>query len=137
MKIPEIKISPFVYLLGAVGILLLPLNILTCAVAAAAVHEIAHCLALSACRVPVCEIRVGAVGARIQVGPMTPGQEMICAAAGPAGSLALVLLSKWMPILALFGFVQGTYNLIPVYPFDGGRIIGALLRLIRGVGTIR
>ena len=136
MRTPEIRVSPFAYLAAAAGILLLPLNILICAVTAAAVHELAHCVALSVCRVPIFEIRIGAMGARIRVGPMTPGQEMLCAAAGPLGSFALVLLSDRMPVLALFGFVQGLFNLIPVYPFDGGRIAGSLIRLLSGAQTI-
>ena len=137
MRTPEIKVSPFAYLAAAAGILLLPLNVLICAVSAATIHEIAHCVVLSVCRVPIYEIRIGAMGARIRVGPMTPGQEMICAAAGPLGSFALVLLSGRMPVLALFGFVQGMFNLIPVFPFDGGRIVGSVIRLLRGVQAIR
>lgn len=51
------------------------------------------------------------------------GSELICALAGPAGSIALLLLAEYMPKVAICGMVQGIYNLLPVYPLDGGRAL--------------
>ena len=59
--------------------------------------------------------------------PMPPGAELICALAGPGGSLLLGLAP--IPELAVCGLIQGLFNLIPLMPMDGGRALGCLLEL--------
>lgn len=58
---------------------------------------------------------------------MAAWKEALCALAGPVGSFSVVLLAEYFPEAALFGLVQGLYNLLPVYPLDGGRILRCLL----------
>ena len=45
-------------------------------------------------------VDIGSFGIHMTVRPMHPAQELLCAAAGPAGSLALIFLSSWFPELA-------------------------------------
>ena len=116
-------------ILGSILVMLLPLPLLLAAFTAAAIHECCHLLALVAFRVQIFEITIRAGGAQIQTAPMMPGKEFVCAAAGPAGSLLCLLAFRRFPLLALCGFVQGLYNLLPVYPMDGGRMVHCLAKL--------
>lgn len=127
----KISIAPGAYIAAAAGILLLPLNWLLSALAAAVIHEFAHFAALNCCRAAVFGIEVGLCGAKISTGPLLPGQEIICAAAGPLASLGLLIFAPWMPLLAFVGLFQGIFNLLPLYPMDGGRIARGIVCLLR------
>lgn len=123
----DIKTDFWTCVLAALILLTLPLKWLLAAVLAAAFHELGHLTILYLLCVPVTEFRVGSFGAYIETGPLTRRQEMLCASAGPAASLCLLLLCRWLPRVAICGGVQGLYNLIPVYPMDGGRILKCAL----------
>lgn len=131
MKLPEVQISADFYLAAALAILLLPWNILFSFMGASAFHELCHMAALRYFRTPVSQIRLGAFGAKIVTGHLTPAQELICSAVGPAGSLFLMLFARWMPLLALFGMCQGLFNLLPIYPLDGGRMVRSIFMLAK------
>ena len=125
VRFPEISWQ--VCLLWALMLLVLPLQWLFAAVFSAAMHECGHLLALYLTGERVDSLRIGFFGAEIRTGPLPPDREMICAAAGPAVSLILWLFHPVFPRMALCGLVQGLYNLLPVYPLDGGRMIRCIL----------
>ena len=118
-----------VCLLLAVLVLTVPLPWLGAAVAAAGIHELCHRGMMQLLGVRVLGLRVEAGGAVMDTEGMKPGQEIIAALAGPGGSLALTGLYRWCPRLAVCGAVQGIFNLLPVYPLDGGRALRGLLKL--------
>lgn len=103
--------------------LLLPLRWILCAAIAAAFHEACHILAVSLCGGKVQKLDVGDRGAVILADGMSAGKTLICVLAGPIGSLLLMLFVRWIPRIALCALAQGIYNLLPIYPLDGGRAI--------------
>lgn len=109
--------------MGALLLLTLPLPWFAAAVAAAGIHEAGHLLAIRLLGADARKIQVGPTGAKIHTSFSEPWRELLCAAAGPAASLLLVLAAKPFPRIALCGFVQGLYNLLPIYPLDGGRML--------------
>lgn len=62
--------------------------------------------------------------------PMPSWQELVCILAGPAGSFFLLLLDDFIPKTAICGLVQGIFNLLPLYPLDGGRALYCLCKMI-------
>lgn len=131
MNRPRIEITAPAYLGAAAGVLLLPVHLLLCAVLAAAFHEFCHYLALKICKIRILELKIGFFGARITTGPLKPTQEIICAAAGPVGSLSFLIFAQIAPVLSVFGLFQGLFNLLPIYPLDGGRILRCVIEILK------
>jgi len=115
-------------------------------VASVALHEAGHVLVARHYGVGTREVVLTPMGgrSRLQRRP-TPHEELRIALAGPAVSLGLagVLLalpgvgrglaseaaggSPWLAALALGNLLIGTLNLLPAHPFDGGRVLRAML----------
>ena len=116
------------FLLLALLLLTAPLPWVGAAILAAGFHELCHWMALCLTGVPVRSLRIRAGGAVLETGPMEPRQELWSALAGPAGSLLLLTLVRRFPRIASCGGIQGLFNLLPVYPLDGGRALRCLLK---------
>ena len=123
-----IRIQPSAFILMAALMLLLPIDWLFAAVLAAAVHELGHLAAIHAVGGHLDVICIGSAGAQICTEPLDNRAEFLCAAAGPAASLFLLSLCRFFPKTALCGLAQGIFNLIPVHPMDGGRMLLCVLR---------
>lgn len=123
----NLEISAVSWILGAMLILVVPLNWLLAAITAAVFHELSHGAAVVLLGGKIHGLKILPDGIRMETSPMTARQEILCSLAGPAGSLLLVLLGKHTPRIALCALVQGCYNLLPVYPLDGGRALRCLL----------
>lgn len=110
----------------ALGLLVLPMQWVFAAVLAAIWHEACHYAALRLLGGRALSLRAGLTGAVMEVRFSGPGQELLCALAGPVGSLTLLLLARWLPRTAICAGFQGLYNLLPIYPLDGGRAVRCL-----------
>ena len=119
----NIRVEFGFYLFLACGALLLPIKLLFAWLLAVAVHEVFHLLVLRCFRVQIFSFRITSRGAVIETEPLPGYKECICALAGPLGGLLLLLLRRWLPFTAICGLLHSCYNLIPIYPLDGGRAV--------------
>jgi len=75
---------------------------------------------------------------------LTPRQEMMIFAAGPVSNLVSSLLallmywmvdvpvlSRWLAVIAAMSLTLGIFNLLPIWPLDGGRLFHSTLALCR------
>ena len=127
---PHIFFAPGLCLFFALLLLLIPLNWLLSAAVSVVVHELCHIAAIRCFGIHIYSIRIGIGGTLISTQPMNLWQELICALAGPMGGFLLLLLAKWVPMIALCSGFHTLYNLLPVYPQDGGRVMRCGARLI-------
>ena len=116
-------------------VLLFPVRFLLGILLAALMHEAGHILALRLTGGRLLSIHLHALGARIQAEPMEPGKGAICALAGPAAGALTVLAWRWFPELAVAGLLQTGFNLLPIYPLDGGRAVRNICCKLREFGV--
>ena len=123
-------IEPVFFLYTALLVLILPLKWLLSAFLAAAFHELCHIFLIYLLGGNISKIRLHPFGAEITANLSDCFQELLASAAGPFGSFHLLFFSNHIPEIALCGLVQGIYNLLPLYPMDGGRILFCILSMI-------
>lgn len=119
-----------IWVVLALAVLVLPLRWLGAVLLAAAVHEACHWAAVRCCGGQVRRFQVGTFGARMEVSGLNVWQELLCALAGPLGGLVMLNLSRFLPRTALCAGLQSLYNLLPIYPLDGGRALRCLCALV-------
>lgn len=138
MKKQSIKIK--LSFSGAIMILALFLThsyISIAALFAATLHELGHILAAKLCKIPLYELKLGIFGASLTTKKMLCSykKEIILCFAGPFVNLlsVLLLISFWDSdnvFLSLFissSLFLGILNLLPIYEFDGGRILFCII----------
>lgn len=129
MVADRVSMSEGSWLILAVVFLCVPLPWITAAVLAAVVHECGHYLALICFREKQIQIKLSVSSVRMVLPTMQQGKELICALSGPIMGLSLLLLSRWLPRTALCALGQSLFNLLPIYPLDGGRALKAFLSM--------
>lgn len=121
-RISDLLDDPSACIIWAMMLLLLPLRWLIAVIAAALFHELCHYAAVVICGGRVRSFRATGGSMIMDVSFMNWNRELLCAVAGPLGSLMLLLMIRRMPLVGFCAGIQLAYNMIPVYPLDGGRI---------------
>ena len=113
-----------------ITLLLLPLPWVAAWLVSGVIHELGHYAALRIQHIPVDKITLSFRGAYMDVGCMRPHAEIITALAGPLAGLCCLFISSYFPFVAVCGFIQSVYNLLPFPDYDGGRALSVLLGYI-------
>lgn len=133
----KLSVEPTACFLVAVILLTLPLNWLIAMAAAALFHELCHIFAVFLAGGQIRSIRIQPDGAVIETAPLSPLKELVCILSGPAGSLMLLFFCRAIPRISLCAGIQGLYNLLPLYPLDGGRALICVLEMAFPIETVR
>ena len=124
-----IEVRPLLFLWLAAAVILLPVQWVAAWGVAVLVHEFCHYCAIRICGGRVFSVRLGLTGAVLESEQLSSGKEIICALAGPLGGLSALLFAKWLPRTAFCGFVHTAFNLLPIFPMDGGRVLRCIIGL--------
>ncbi|MEX0929960.1 MAG: M50 family metallopeptidase [Balneolales bacterium] len=135
---PELILSHYSYvywIMGGISSLFLTISIF--------IHELGHALTAKKLNLPLERIHLFLFGgmAELKHRPLNPGQELIIALAGPAASLlfagfVFLLISLndvSAPVYLVLQYIMymnlllGLFNLLPIFPLDGGRAVRAII----------
>ena len=106
-------------------------------VCAMALHELAHAAAMLACGGRIRRLTLRFADLYLEAAGLGYRQEFFAALAGPLANLACgaAFRVRW-PAFAAYSLILGLYNLLPVWPLDGGRLLRTLLRMRWGAAGV-
>ena len=126
----RVHISAGALLLFAALILMLPLQWVGAVLLAMLVHELCHAVMILLVGGNIHSLYIGSRGMVLEADSLSGVKESICALAGPVGSLLLLLFVRHLPRTAVCGAIHGIFNLLPLFPLDGGRVLLGLLQTL-------
>ena len=121
------QIDPLLFLLLPAVVFMIPLPWCIAVFLSALIHEMAHYVCVLLLNGKIVSLRISMRGAIMDARLSNHLSEFLSILAGPVSSCALFYLYPRFPELAACGIIQGLYNLIPVLPLDGGRLLQCIL----------
>lgn len=130
-----LRVSVSFWVIFAVAAIISPLQVVVSVLLAATMHECGHLILLRLLHVPVEGLRLSALGAEIfsrGTQRLSYGGELLVTLAGPAVNLLMAVIfaqislrTQWLNgyLFAGTNIILGAYNLLPILPLDGGRIL--------------
>lgn len=134
-----VRVSPIMLVMATVFVAFGMAYEFACSLTAVVLHEFAHAKVARRFGYALNEIKVMPYGAALcGAVDLRPKHEIAIAAAGPALNLVLgmIFAAMWWLVPSSYMFTQtfcvcniyiGLFNVLPVYPMDGGRVLLALL----------
>jgi Zn-dependent protease len=116
-------VRPAALVIFAAVLLVFPLQWICAWLLAAIIHEVGHCILVIIFGGRVIGACIDIGGFKLYTSTMAGVKSSICSAAGPLAGIMLLFCARQFPRLALCGIFQSVYNLLPIYPLDGGRIL--------------
>ena len=105
--------------------------------AAMTVHELAHAAVLLLLGGRIESVRLSFAQVELWTGLLSDRTELWSTAAGPGIYLLCGwLFRRWMPAFAAVSLLLALFNLLPVWPLDGGRLLRTLLRMRWGAAGV-
>lgn len=105
--------------------------------AAMTVHELAHAAVLLLHGGRIESVRLSFAQVELRTGLLSDRTELWSTAAGPGINLLCGwLFRRWMPAFAAVSLLLALFNLLPVWPLDGGRLLRTLLRMRWGAAGV-
>lgn len=120
-------LSALLYLYFACLILFVPFRWIVGWLFALLIHELGHWIAVVLCGGRVVSFGFTTGGLDMVVTPMSQISRFICILCGPLFGLLPIACYRIFPEWAVFSVLLTLYNLIPIRPLDGGRLIELLL----------
>ncbi len=121
-------ISPYSYLFFTILLLTVPLPWLSAWLISVAIHECCHWLAVSLCGEKINSITVGIGGAEMECGNLSTYKRLFCILSGPILGMLPIFLQRYIPKIAVCCWILSLYNLLPIYPLDGGRALQIVMQ---------
>ncbi len=137
----RVYISPTVFLMAVVFVAFGMAYEFACSLTAVILHELAHARVAKKLGYALNEVKLMPYGAALcGKADISHKHEVMIAAAGPAFNLVigLIFAAMWWLVPISYAFTYnfcvcnlyiGLFNLLPVYPLDGGRVVLAFLSM--------
>ena len=119
-------------LMAVLMVLLLPLRWLLGALIAALIHEAGHYTAVRLMGGSVHRLSLKPSGAVMEASGLTAYSKFLCTLAGPLAGLLPLLVFRYFPVIAICGAVQSLFNILPIYPLDGGKMLRQIVSVSGG-----
>lgn len=123
-----VKIRSNTYIYLALLLLFIPLRWLFALSIAVLFHELGHWVAVRLCGGRLLNVSVGIGGMVMECDVLDDGRQVLSLLCGPLFGFLPVLSGRFLPATALCSWILTVYNLLPILPLDGGRILQILLK---------
>ena len=123
----KITFESEILIIFAFAVLIIPFSWIFAWLVALFVHEFSHCIALSLTGNSIDRITIGPKGILMNTEFNSHRSEVISSLAGPLGGIFLLLTVRLYPKIAICSLFLSAYNLLPIYPLDGGRALRSIL----------